>query len=170
MHHIFPSLPRSENDLVAWGIHETACYISTLPNTCKSNEPTLLLAWVLTVSQYTASPETLFGLATSGRNAPMENNSAFPCPPSTTVPFWIKVIAHQKVTEALSGICFKQIRMIPFQHAGHQKIRKYNTDTAAGCDLQSVFPLIPAVREDLGSLFRHPVRQFCSTPHFGIIL
>ncbi|KAJ5602410.1 hypothetical protein N7537_005366 [Penicillium hordei] len=95
------------------------------------------LAWSVVVSAYTDSEDVVFGLTTSGRDAPVSNIDLMTGPTFATVPFRVRILPKQSVQDALLSIQRSAAEMVTFKHTGLQAIRKMNADTELACNFQT---------------------------------
>ncbi|GKU04429.1 unnamed protein product [Fusarium langsethiae] len=88
--------------------------------------PSLLrAAWALTVSQYAGVGDVMFAVNLSGRSAPVADITELAAPTFTTVPVRIKVRGPQRVRAFLDDVHREAVEMIPFEHVGLQKIKRF---------------------------------------------
>ncbi|KAL4785457.1 Nonribosomal peptide synthetase 13 [Aspergillus varians] len=95
------------------------------------------LAWSLLVSQYMDSPEAVYGLTVSGRNALLPTITELAGPTIATVPFHVHLVPDETVSSSLDQIQRTAIGMIPYEQAGIQRIGKVSPDAARACRFQS---------------------------------
>ncbi|KAL6233521.1 hypothetical protein BDW75DRAFT_241920 [Aspergillus navahoensis] len=106
------------------------------PNTLAS---TLRAAWALAVSAY-GGHDVLFGVALSGRSAPVPGILDMPAPTITTVPVHVHIDPEQAIDEFLAMVHQQSVDMIPFEHTGLQNIRRF----VGQIDLPHLFAVQPA--------------------------
>ncbi|KAL4736553.1 hypothetical protein BDV11DRAFT_172831 [Aspergillus similis] len=106
------------------------------PNTLAS---TLRAAWALTISAYGGN-DVLFGVALSGRSAPVAGILDMPAPTITTVPVHVHINPEQTINEYLAMVHQQSVDMIPFEHTGLQNIRRF----VGQIDLPHLFAVQPA--------------------------
>ncbi|KIA75547.1 nonribosomal peptide synthase [Aspergillus ustus] len=135
----FPSLPRpsyrprptqkitSSTDIGAFGGRNTLA-------------STLRAAWALAISA-NGGNDVLFGVALSGRAAPVPGILDMPAPTITTVPVRVHINPGQSVQEYLSAVHQQSVDMIPFEHTGLQNIRRF---VGHEIDLAHLFAVQPA--------------------------
>ncbi|KAL4939595.1 hypothetical protein BDV06DRAFT_224867 [Aspergillus oleicola] len=85
---------------------------------------TLRAAWALAVSAYGGN-DVLFGVALSGRAAPVSGILDMLAPTITTVPVHVHINPEQAVDEYLAAVHQQSVDMIPFEHTGLQNIRRF---------------------------------------------
>ncbi|KAL4869849.1 hypothetical protein BDV12DRAFT_195858 [Aspergillus spectabilis] len=85
---------------------------------------TLRAAWALAVSAYGGN-DVLFGVALSGRAAPVPGILDLPAPTITTVPVRVHINPEQSVNDYLAMVHQQSVDMIPYEHTGLQNIRRY---------------------------------------------
>ncbi|KAK2612049.1 hypothetical protein QQS21_001898 [Conoideocrella luteorostrata] len=93
-------------------------------------------AWGLIVARHLDSPDVLFGVTLSGRNAPVRDISTMNGPTMTTVPFRMSVPYDGETTVAqyLESVHAQALEMTPFEHTGLQNIRRLNDQARAAID------------------------------------
>ncbi|KAL3466107.1 hypothetical protein BJX64DRAFT_284685 [Aspergillus heterothallicus] len=101
---------------------------------------TLRAAWALAVSAYGGN-DVLFGVALSGRAAPVPGILDMPAPTITTVPVRVHINPEQSIQEYLSMVHKQSVDMIPFEHTGLQNIRRF---VGHEIDLPHLFAVQPA--------------------------
>ncbi|KAL4928191.1 uncharacterized protein BDV17DRAFT_291936 [Aspergillus undulatus] len=101
---------------------------------------TLRAAWALAVSAYGGN-DVLFGVALSGRAAPVPGILDMPAPTITTVPVHVHINPEQSVDDYLAAVHQQSVDMIPFEHTGLQNIRRY---VGHEIDLPHLFAVQPA--------------------------
>ncbi|KAL2845907.1 hypothetical protein BJY01DRAFT_247421 [Aspergillus pseudoustus] len=135
----FPSLPRPSYRPRPTQKLTSSANISAFggKNTLAS---VLRAAWALAVSA-NGGNDVLFGVALSGRAAPVPGILDMPAPTITTVPIRVHINPRQSVQEYLSAIHQQSVDMIPFEHTGLQTIRRY---VGREVDLPHLFAVQPA--------------------------
>ncbi|KAJ0414842.1 hypothetical protein BJY00DRAFT_318414 [Aspergillus carlsbadensis] len=101
---------------------------------------TLRAAWALAVSAYGGN-DVLFGVALSGRAAPVPGILDMPAPTITTVPVRVHINPEQSIQEYLAAVHQQSVDMIPFEHTGLQNIRRF---VGHEIDLPHLFAVQPA--------------------------
>ncbi|KAL4973044.1 hypothetical protein BDW66DRAFT_143034, partial [Aspergillus desertorum] len=104
---------------------------------------TLRAAWALAVSAYGGN-DVLFGVALSGRSAPVPGIVDLPAPTITTVPVHVHIEPEQTVNDYLAMVHQQSVDMIPFEHTGLQNIRRF----VGQIDLPHLFAVQPARERD----------------------
>lgn len=107
------------------------------------------LAWSIIIAAYAESPDVVFGLTLTGRNAPVAGIESMTGPTITTVPFRHLIDHSLKVGQALDRIRKQLTNMIPFEQAGLQNIRRMSPEAASACDLQSLLVIQPPMANDI---------------------
>ncbi|KAI9367631.1 hypothetical protein BJX61DRAFT_547301 [Aspergillus egyptiacus] len=135
----FPSLPRPSYRPQPTEKLSSEVNIATVggANTLAS---TLRAAWALAVSAY-GGDDVLFGIALSGRSAPVPGILDMPAPTITTVPLRVHIDREQSVKEYLAMVHQQSVDMIPFEHTGLQNIRRF---VGHEIDLPHLFAVQPA--------------------------
>ncbi|KAL2825063.1 hypothetical protein BDW59DRAFT_162009 [Aspergillus cavernicola] len=101
---------------------------------------TLRAAWALAVSAY-GGDDVLFGVALSGRAAPVPGILDMPAPTITTVPVRVHIDPEQSIEDYLAMVHQQSVDMIPFEHTGLQNIRRF---VGHEIDLPHLFAVQPA--------------------------
>jgi amino acid adenylation domain-containing protein/non-ribosomal peptide synthase protein (TIGR01720 family) len=101
--------------------------------------PTIIrAAWSLVVAAYSGSDDVVFGETLAGRDIPVQNITDIIGPTFTTVPTRIQVERSSSVLQFLNEIQKNATDVIPFQHAGLQRIKRLDSDTEIACDFQNL--------------------------------
>jgi amino acid adenylation domain-containing protein/non-ribosomal peptide synthase protein (TIGR01720 family) len=101
--------------------------------------PTIIrAAWSLVVAAYSGSDDVVFGETLAGRDIPVQNITDIIGPTFTTVPTRIQVDRSGSVMQFLNDIQKNATDVIPFQHAGLQRIKRLDSDTEIACDFQNL--------------------------------
>ncbi|KAL2788506.1 hypothetical protein BJX66DRAFT_340179 [Aspergillus keveii] len=135
----FPSLPRPSyrprptQKLASATEIGSFCGANTLASTLRA-------AWALAVSAYGGN-DVLFGVALSGRAAPVPGILDMPAPTITTVPVRVHINPEQSIHEYLAAVHQQIVDMIPFEHTGLQNIRRF---VGHEIDLPHLFAVQPA--------------------------
>ena len=101
--------------------------------------PTIIrAAWALVIATYTSSNDVVFGETLAGRDIPVPGIENALGPTLTTIPQRIQIKGDSTVMQFLQTIHQLSAEVIPYQHAGLQRIRPLSSDTAAACDFQNL--------------------------------
>ena len=101
--------------------------------------PTIIrAAWAVVIAAYTGSDDVVFGETLSGRDVPVPGITDITGPTLTTVPTRIQVDRKLAVLRFLKEVHQQATDVIPYQHAGLQRIKKINNDTSAACEFQNL--------------------------------
>ena len=103
----------------------------------------LRAAWAIILGKYTESADVTFGATLSGRNAAISGIERVTGPTITTVPVRIKIAPDIQVRDYLSGIQGQASKMIPYEHAGLQNIRRMSADAHVACNFQNLLVIQP---------------------------
>jgi amino acid adenylation domain-containing protein len=95
-------------------------------------------AWAIVTSRVTNAEDVVFGVTTSGRNAPVMNIDKMPAPAFATVPVRIQTSAGQRVSDYLEAVQQQAITMIPFEQLGLHRITKISADAQQACSFQTL--------------------------------
>jgi amino acid adenylation domain-containing protein/non-ribosomal peptide synthase protein (TIGR01720 family) len=122
--------------------------ISRPANSVDFTLPVLLrAAWAIVVATHTGSGDVCFGETLSGRNIDLPGVGDIAGPVLSTVPTRIVVNNETSIIQYLDSIHQSTTDMIPHLHAGLQRIRQLNADTAAGCNFQNLLVIQPSEGE-----------------------
>jgi amino acid adenylation domain-containing protein len=118
-----------------------------LPSTVKNNEVTLAsiikAAWALVVSKHSESFDIVFGIAQSGRNAPVHGIERISGPTIATVPVRVRLDLSQRVTQYLHNIHLQTVKMAPYEQAGLRHIRALGKGPAEACKFRNLLVIQP---------------------------
>lgn len=134
----------------------------------------LRAAWAMTVATYTGSDEAMVNIALSGRDAPVPGIADIVGPTITTVPVRIQMDMKQTVSDFLSAVDQQSKEMVPFAHAGLQRIRNVVPGLPSDFDAGHLFIIQPAVSgnnspsiEDIGLEIDTAITENSESPDFG---
>ncbi|TIC92419.1 Nonribosomal peptide synthetase 13 [Colletotrichum higginsianum] len=96
---------------------------------------TLRLAWAITLSHQTDSPDVVFGATVTGRNA---DNLELTGPTLATLPVRIKVPGDQAIHKALEEAQRGFANMMAHQQTGLPRIRAASSEAADACGFQNL--------------------------------
>ncbi|KAG0155453.1 hypothetical protein PDIDSM_1030 [Penicillium digitatum] len=102
------------------------------------------LAWAVVISQYTSSPDVVYGVTVSGRAAPVANIEKMVAPIIATVPLRVRFNPEDTILAALEAIQKQSNEMVSFEQFGLQRIRKVSRDAGDGCGFQSQLIVQPS--------------------------
>jgi non-ribosomal peptide synthetase component F/aryl carrier-like protein len=105
-------------------------------------------AWSMVVASYSGSNDVVFGETLAGRDIPIEGITEMIGPTFTTVPTRVQVHRHSKIMEFLQDIQKMAMEVIPYQHAGLQRIKRLDVDAELACDFQNLL-VIQTAEEDI---------------------
>ncbi|EHK99657.1 putative HC-toxin synthetase [Glarea lozoyensis 74030] len=122
--------------------HETLTHKAPISRNTTSmgiTVPTIIrAAWSMIVAAYSGSNDVVFGETLAGRDIPVQNITEIIGPTFTTVPTRIQVDRGVSVNNFLNSIQKNATDVIPFQHAGLQRIKRLDPDTEVACDFQNL--------------------------------
>ncbi|OJJ08464.1 hypothetical protein ASPVEDRAFT_77120 [Aspergillus versicolor CBS 583.65] len=101
------------------------------------------LAWAILISQYTNSPDLVFGATASGRGAPIHGIEKMTGPTIGTVPIRARLNWEETVNSNLAELQRQVILMMPYEQLGLQRIARLSSDAAAACQFQSLLVIQP---------------------------
>ena len=85
---------------------------------------TVRAAWGLTLAQYCASDDIVFGLTLTGRNVSVAGITEVAAPCMTTVPMRIVMDRKDTINDYLYRLQAQAVDMIPYEHTGLQNIKR----------------------------------------------
>lgn len=91
------------------------------------------LAWSVVVSAYTDSEDVIFGLTTSGRDAPVPNIELMTGPTFAMAPCKVRICPSQSIQDALLSVQRTAAETVAFKHTGLQAICHMGPDTKRAC-------------------------------------
>lgn len=119
----------------------------------------LLAAWSMVTMQYTNSPDVIFGLTLSGRQAAVPQIERIVGPTIATIPLRVQVVNTKKVDHFLSALQAQIIEVGRYEQTGLQRIQKMSAEAHQACQFQSIVVVQPEEREQLGAgLFAHSLQ------------
>ncbi|KXG50684.1 Male sterility, NAD-binding [Penicillium griseofulvum] len=95
-------------------------------------------AWALLASSMTNSKSVVFGIATSGRGAPVIGIDKLVGPTIATAPLYIKILKSQRVRDYLAAVQHQATEMIPFEQFGLHRISKACPGAQQACMFQTL--------------------------------
>lgn len=101
------------------------------------------LAWAMLISQYTNSPDLVFGATVSGRGAPVHGIEKMTGPTIGTVPIRATLNWEETVNSHLAELQGQAVRMMPHEQLGLQRIARLSSDAATACKFQSLLVIQP---------------------------
>ncbi|PVH81870.1 nonribosomal peptide synthase [Cadophora sp. DSE1049] len=111
--------------------------------------PTIIrAAWALVVAAYSGSNDVVFGEIFAGRDIAVQGITDIIGPTITTVPTRVTVDRRISITGFLQGIQKTATDIIPYQHAGLQRIKRINRDTELACNFRNLL-VIQTAEEDI---------------------
>ncbi|PHH76034.1 hypothetical protein CDD80_1873 [Ophiocordyceps camponoti-rufipedis] len=113
----------------------------------------ILLAWAVTVSQYTGSDDVCFGTTLSGRNTALSGVDRILGPTITTIPLRTQLDRTQTVQNVLSSLHRWLQDSIPHQHLGTQRIASLGTEAAAASRFHNHLVIQPPPSDETSTIF-----------------
>ncbi|KAF5708854.1 enniatin synthase [Fusarium globosum] len=134
----FPTLPPSIDQAVA---DMVVRHDFSQPKRLSNGITTTALihaAWALIIGRINASDEAVFGVTTSGRNAPVDRVEAIVGPTFATIPLRVDLSRSQKVSDYLNTIHQHSADVVNFEQSGLQRIAKMSPGCQNACMFQSL--------------------------------
>ncbi|OHF00444.1 non-ribosomal peptide synthetase [Colletotrichum orchidophilum] len=146
----FASFPRKPAAIVGAKEHQGQAFarrnVPLLSSSTNATATTMLrAAWALVISRFSNSDDVVFGVTSSGRNAPFDNIESILGPIIATVPLRIRCEGTTTVRGLLDSIQMSTINMIPFEQMGIQNIARINPSCRSACDFQTMMIVQPEV-------------------------
>ncbi|KAK1723491.1 non-ribosomal peptide synthetase [Colletotrichum acutatum] len=146
----FASFPRKPSAVHGALEHQGPAFaLRKVPVPSSSTDATattmLRAAWALVISRFSNSDDVVFGVTSSGRNAPFDNIDSILGPIIATVPLRVRCNGSSTVRDLLDSIQMSTINMIPFEQMGIQNIARINPSCRSACDFQTMMIVQPEV-------------------------
>lgn len=129
-------------------------------------------AWALTISHYTASPDTLFGATLSGRDAAaasINDPESIAGPTITTVPYRTVIDYSESVSSFLEKVQEDAILAVRFGQLGLEHIARIGEDCRRACQFDSLFQVIQSADSGVNDNLDSPgglVHKTVDTGHY----
>ncbi|CAI7655936.1 unnamed protein product [Penicillium bialowiezense] len=110
-------------------------------------------AWGILIGSHSESDDVVYGSIVSGRNAPIANADKLFGPGIAAVPIRVKFPDNDTLTirEFISDVQDQSTKMISFEQAGLQNIRRVSADATAACDFQTLLVVQPFKEKHLST-------------------
>lgn len=116
-------------------------------------------AWAIVLGRYCDTDDVTFGVAVSGRQAPVPGLEEMPGPMVATLPIRVQLDGRQSVAAFLQGLQDQGTDMINYEQFGIQNISSVSVEAKEACDFSSLLVIEPAqefVEDDSGSILTQP--------------
>lgn len=100
-------------------------------------------AWAIIISQYTETPDVVFGETHVGRGAPVEGITQMVGPTLATVPVRVDMSRYATVGELLHAVQNQSLQAMSYEHAGLQNIRTLDESCQLACEFQNLLVIQP---------------------------
>ncbi|ETS84288.1 hypothetical protein PFICI_02313 [Pestalotiopsis fici W106-1] len=139
----YPTLPQHlEFRANPSAILEHCITLDQLPPFGVTKSLLLRAAWAILLSHYTGTEEVAFGIINNGRSSVIPDVPMITGPTINLVPVVLGVDPKQPVSALLSRVRLQAAEMMPFEHSGLSRIRKFlateNNQHPTAMDLQSL--------------------------------
>ncbi|KAH8810602.1 hypothetical protein F5884DRAFT_698551 [Xylogone sp. PMI_703] len=156
LHGAHPAAFPPTSDAVGGG-QEKGVATVTLPLKEEQKSDTTLaleirLAWAIILARYSNDEDVTFGVTLSGRTVPVSGIENISGPTIVTVPVRVRVEPEKTVREALQQLQDQEVRMMPFEQTGMQKIQGLDTHTATACDFRTLVLIQPKEFDDINGV------------------
>ena len=147
----FPKLPSPTFEAQPKSVQQSSITMSRNAQSNATVSTVIRAAWAAVLGRWSNSDDVVYGLTLSGRNAPVAGITDMVGPTITTVPVRVRLGAamDEPISSFLDQISQQATQMMPFEHAGLQKIRRLGESAAAVCDFKNLLVLQPSM--DMGS-------------------
>jgi amino acid adenylation domain-containing protein len=110
-------------------------------------------AWGILIGSHSESDDVVFGTIVSGRNAPIANADQLFGPGIAAVPVRVKFPENDTLTirDFIGEVQAQSAKMISFEQAGLQSIRRVSADATAACDFQTLLVVQPAKEKHIST-------------------
>ncbi|KAF2177349.1 amino acid adenylation domain-containing protein [Zopfia rhizophila CBS 207.26] len=137
----FPQLPQPAYQARATSFVKRTIEVSHRPDTEVTMPSRVRAAWALAVAIFSGSDDVVFGETMTGRDAPVPGISDMIGPTLATVPSRVKINRENTVGTFLKEVQAQSARVLPFQNAGIQRIKRLCPDAAAACEFQNLLAI-----------------------------
>lgn len=144
----FPSRPSVRQSPLPPGVISLSLPLAARESQNANTATLLKAAWALVISQYTDSPDVIFGLTLSGRDVDMPDVEAVAGPTIATVPLRVVLDSKSPISSLLEQIYATGVELIDNQHIGLQQIRNLNENAKAACNFQNLLIIQPGQSEN----------------------
>ncbi|KAF4439343.1 destruxin synthetase [Fusarium austroafricanum] len=134
----FPTLPPSIDQPLADAVVQHDFAQSKRLSNDITTTALIHAAWALIIGRINASDEAVFGVTTSGRNAPVDRVEAMVAPTFATIPLRVNLSRVQKVSDYLNTIHQHSADVVAFEQAGLHKIARMSSGCQNACMFQSL--------------------------------
>ena len=110
-------------------------------------------AWSLLVAVYSGSDDVIFGEVLAGRDIPLSDITEIVGPALAIVPTRIQIDRQATLASFLQQVHKIATDCIPYQHAGLQRIKHLDANTAVACDFRNLLVIQPAGQNSETSLW-----------------
>ncbi|KAG8158236.1 hypothetical protein KVR01_011997 [Diaporthe batatas] len=129
------------------GVLEHHLTLDSLPPFGTTKSLLLRAAWAILLSHYTGTDEVIFGAINNGRTAAVPGVSRMTGPTINLVPIVSSVGPEQSVSGLLQRIRHQTVEMMPFEHSGPSRIRRFlamdKSQQTTALDLRSLLVVHP---------------------------
>lgn len=125
------------------------------PTTGITASTVVRLAWAMVQSAWTNTSDVVFGVMTTGRQAPVPDIQQTAGPTFATIPTRIVIDSSLAVGEMLQHVQTQSLKALAYEQTGLQYIKRYSPSTERACGFQTLLVVQPPQNpEDLTSIFR----------------
>lgn len=150
----FPELPSSSYRCQAGARSTLSLTDITWPRSGVTASTVVRLAWAMVQSAWTNSSDVVFGVTTTGRQAPVPHIQHIAGPTFATIPTRIVLDRNKLVSEMLHEIQRRSMKALAYEQTGLQYIKRFSSATERACRFQTLLVVQPAQKHDEDALFR----------------
>lgn len=121
----------------------------------------LQLAWALSISQYTMSPDVIFGFLRSGRAVSVGDVHSIASSNMSIVPLAMHIQPDLTVIDSLAALQQRSNQMIHFDQYGLQRISQLNEECKTACQFQNLLVVQPEAQNESDLSFTPPFDSTC---------
>ncbi|KAG6997698.1 aurofusarin cluster transcription factor aurR2 [Physcia stellaris] len=100
-------------------------------------------AWSIMCSQYTATPDVVFGTISMGRKVPVAGIERLAGPTISAVPIRVKLIEKQVCHDLLQNLQHQATDLIQYEHTGLSNIARVSEEAQQACQFQTMLVVQP---------------------------
>ncbi|KAJ6785156.1 hypothetical protein PWT90_04086 [Aphanocladium album] len=164
----FPSLPSRDYFPTP---NATAHHVISLQGWKNSSSSTianlLRSAWAIVAAKHISSDDVVFGETLMGRDIALAGVESICGPMVATVPIRVQIDFSKKVSDLLQDVQQTMLRIVPYQHAGMQNIRKVSEDAQFACETGTGIVIQPASSDGFSDLGFQPCDAVQEALHFN---
>ncbi|KAF2149248.1 acetyl-CoA synthetase-like protein [Myriangium duriaei CBS 260.36] len=136
----FPALPSTTYEATTNSKFTTQIPFKHIPDSGLTLSNILRAGWAFVLARYNDTDDVVLGVTLSGRSSNLAGIHEIVGPTLTTVPVRVQLDFQKTVKEYLEAVQSKAVDMMPYEHTGLQKIRKFvRAEDKGSLDFRSLF-------------------------------